>query len=270
MSTETTEALASAAEGQTTQPELKEAALAQPQVDEAADQHSEEEDKGLSDEQKTIRKQQRRIDRLTAKRGAAEREAELYRQRLEAYERQQNAASQREEGDEEQKPKGRQFTEADIERMAQARAQELQRQASIGQRVSKVLEVGSKLEGFDSAVNALAQVVPFTDRQGRPSAFIDAVLDVDDQAGVLKYLGQNLDEAEDLADLTPAQLGRRLARLEIKLKASAKKETSAAPKPLKPVGGNNAGSEPDPSKMTDAQFAAWRKKQIEAKRGVGR
>lgn len=273
MSTETIEASAgtgAATEGQTEQPGQQTAAPAQPQTDAtSADDQSQasEEDNGLSDEQKTIRKLQRRIDRLTAKRGGTERENELLRQEIANLQRQQHqAASGTGEGNEGQGegPK-RTLTEADVERMAQQRAQELHRQTTIAGRVSRVLEAGSKLQGFNEAVNAVAEVVPFTDRQGRPTPFIEAVLDADDPAALLKHLGDNPDEAEDFADLTPSQLGRRLAKLEDKLKQAPKK-TSAAPTPLKPVGGSTAGAEPDPSKMTFAEFKAWREKQIEARR----
>lgn len=284
MGTETIESSASTgavAQGdQTARPEQNSGVVAQPQGD-AKDagasqpEGSEDGDKPLTDEQRAVRKLQRRVDRLTAKRGGLERENELLRQQLERLGHlQQSPAGQSQddgasEGQGEPRPKGRQLTEADVERLAIERAKELHRQQTISERVGRVLASGSKLDGFDAAVNAVAEVVPFTDRQGRPTAFIEAVLDADDPAAVLKYLGDNPDEADDFADLTPAQLGRRLAKLEDKLKPGAKKETSAAPKPLKPVSGNNAGSEPDPSKMTDAEFIAWRKKQIQA-RGVFR
>jgi hypothetical protein len=267
---------ATAPSGQTAQPGQQPADLAQPQTDatgEAGDQPqgAEGQAENLTDEQKAIVKLQRRIERLTAKRGGTERENELLRQQIaELTARQQSAASREGEGTEGQgeqpaAPKGRQLTEADIERMAQARAQELHRQTTIGQRVSTVLAAGSKLDGFDAAVNALAEVVPFRDRQGRPTAFIEAVLDTDNPAAVMKHLGDNPEDAEDLAELTPSQLGRRLARLEDKLKAGATRQISAAPKPLKPVGGGASGAQVDPSKMSFAEFKAWRQKEIDAK-----
>lgn len=261
-----------APEGATAPPEQQTAGDAPPQGDEAegADQPKGEGEDKLTPEQRTIRKLESRISRLTAKRGGTERENEILRQELDQARRQLQAASQQGEGSDESgetKPKGKALTEADIDRIANERATELQRQRSIGTRVTKVLEAGSKLEGFNAAVDAVAEVVPFTDRKGQPTPFIEAVLDADDPAAVLKHLGDNPDEAEELADLTPAQLGRRLAKLEDRLKQGAKK-TSAAPKPLATVGNNNAGAEPDPSRMTDAQFNAWRRKQIEAKRGA--
>jgi hypothetical protein len=227
-------------QGQTAQPEPQTAGDAHQQTDagEAADQsHSAEDeaDKGLTDAEKTIRKQLRRIERLTAKRGAAEREAEILRQQLAEF--QQRASRQDDDGE----PAKRQFTEADIDRIAREKADELTRQRAIGERVGKVLKEGSKLDGFNAAVDAVAEVVPFMDKRGKPTPFIEAVLDADNPAELLKYLGDNPEEAEELADLTPARLGRRLATLELKLKPGATKQTSSAPKPLQPIKAGNAG-----------------------------
>lgn len=282
--TETSAPVAGAAEpGQTAPTGQESAAVAQPQTDEAgkaagetsqgsADQAA---DEALTGDQRTIRKLQRRVERLIARRGGDEQEKALLRQELQELRNRQQAATGTEaegtsegQGERPTPTRGRQLTEADIERISLARAQELHRQQTISQRVSAVLSAGSKLEGFNAAVDAVAEVVPFRDSQGRPSAFMEAVLDADDPAAVFKHLGDNPDEAEEFVDLTPAQIGRRLAKLEDRLKAGAKKETSAAPKPLKPVATTNAGTEPDPSKMSDKEFAAWRRKQI-ASRGNG-
>jgi hypothetical protein len=270
MSTEQSQgAPAGAAEsGQTAELEQRNAGVAQPQGDdgEAGDQSqgSGDQDKGLTDEQKTIRKMQRRIDRLTAKRGGTERENEILRQHLESAHRQLQAAGR--QGDEEGeggqgRPQSRQLTDADIDRIASERAQELHQRSAVGQRLDAVVMAGRKLEGFDDAVDAVAEIVPFADRQGRPTPFIEAVLDCDDPAAVLKHLGDNPDEAEDFADLTPAQLGRRLAKLEDKLKQGAKKQTSAAPAPLRPVNSSASSLEPDPEKDASAWIRARNKQQ---------
>lgn len=258
MSTETTESVGvDAGESQTTQPEPNTADLAhqQNETDESADQSKDSEGKpdGLTLEQRTIRKLESRIARLTGKRGAAEREASLLREELDRV--RQTPASRQAEDDGEKA--NRQFSPADIDRLANERAAELRKRESIGERVGKVIEAGRKLEGFSAAADAVAEIVPFTDRKGQPTPFIEAVLDCDDSAAVIKYLGDNPDEAEDLADLTPVQLGRRLAKLENQLKQSATKKTSAAPKPLQPIAGNGGGSiEPDPAKDTEAWIRA--------------
>jgi len=228
LSTESLNAISGVAEGQTAVPEQN-ADVARPQDDanEGGDQSQEStEDKGLTDEQRTIRKLQRRIDRLTAKRGASEREVQILREELS---RAKVAGQESEEGEPERK-----LSEADIERLAEQKAAEKLKQRSVAQRVDSVLKTGKALEGFDAAVNAVADEVAFTDKSGRPTPFIEAVLDADDPAAVLHYLGNNPDEAAEFADLTASQIGRRLAKLELKLKPEGK-ERSSAPAPLKPV-----------------------------------
>jgi hypothetical protein len=237
----------------------------QPAAEQQADgaqqaaQGEQEADKpALTPEQRAMRKMERRIHTLTAGRGAAQREAELLRERIAALETQRPAPQQ--EGDEQpqQRPA---IDPKEIDRIATQRADEIARSRDIARRTSEVVKAGSKLDGFDDAVNTVNDEVPFVDRAGRPTAFIEAVLDSEAPAAILHYLGQNPDEAAEFADLSAAQIGRRIAKLEIKLAATGKTQTSNAPRPLKPVQPNGAG-EKDPSKMTDTEFAAWRKAQI--------
>lgn len=242
-----------APQAQTMQPEPQDAEVAHQQDDagEAADQSpaTEEADKGLTEEQRTIRKLQRRIDRLSAKRGAAEREAELLRQQYAEVSR-SVYGQQGEEGE------PTRVTEADIERIALQRARDIARQQAISTKVSKVLQEGSRIDGFNQAVDAVAEVVPFVDRSGRPTPFIEAVLDADAPEALLKHLGDNPDMVEELAALSPAALGRRLAKLEIQI-ASGRKQQSAAPTPIRPVSGA-ASVAKDESRMTDAEWRASR------------
>jgi hypothetical protein len=229
------------------------AELTQPQGDEHQEGEAAGAGEDLTDDQRTIRKLLRRIDRLTAKAGGSAREAELLRAQI--------AEVQRQSGQEEPKAE---VKPEDIERLASEKARDLIAQTTIAKRTQEVLTAGKKLDGFDAATNALADEVPFTDRQGRPTPFIEAVLDSDISAQLIHHLGNNPDEAAEFVGLSPAQIGRRLARLEDKLKQGAKEKTSNAPKPLEPVKGQK--TEKAPSEMTDAEFNAWRRRQI-AQRG---
>lgn len=247
MSTET-EIVATddAAKQQNAAPEQENAELAQPQTD-AVEQTDQSQDDGekLTDEQKTIRKLQRRIDRLTAGRGAAQREAELLREQMV---RQQ----QPQEEDEERAPQ-------DIDRLATEKARVLARQQAVASRAATVMESGKKLQGFNEAVNAVAEEVAFTER-GMPTAFIEAVLETDKPAELLHWLGNNPDEAAAFNGLNPAQIGRRLAKLEDRIEREAKAKTSAAPTPLRPVKPSATGTEPDPDSDPVA-WLEWRQKQ---------
>jgi hypothetical protein len=261
MSTETETVLADVAPGQNSAPEQEVAEAAQPQTDvaEQADQSPDDGEK-LTDEQKTIRKLQRRVDRLTAGRGAAQREAELVREEL--------ARIQGRQGQEEEQPQSprqapgqRLLTEAE----AKEYARELRRQEVIDERSQKIVRDGNKLPGFKEAVAAVSEEVPLFDRGGRPTPFLVALSRADRAAEVILWLGNNPDDAAEFNRLAPEEIGWRLAKLEDRLEREAKGKTSSAPQPLTPVTAKAAGDK-DPKTMSDAEFAAWRKAQI-SKRG---
>jgi hypothetical protein len=241
---------------QTAQPEQQDAGDAHQQTDsgESSDQSiaTETQAESLTPEQRTIKKLEARIARLAGKRGAAEREVELLRHEVSTL-RSSAGGQQGHEGDE---SGDRPLTKAEIERLATKRADEIATQRSIGEKVRKVIDEGQKIEGFGAAIDALAEVVPFKDAEGRPSPFIKAVLKAPTAASLLKYLGDNPDEAEDLAALDPVEQGWRFAELSQKL-TSAKKQTSAAPAPIKPVSGATTVAK-DEARMTDAEWRAQR------------
>jgi hypothetical protein len=223
------------------------AEIAQPQEDaEQPDQSPESEGEKLTEEQKTIRKLQRRVDRLTAGRGAATREAELLREQLAGL--QQQPTEQQDE---------QRFDPKEIDRLATERARELTRQQAVAEKANAVIAAGKKFAGFDEAVNTVAEEVPFTDRKGNPTPFIEAVLDTDKPAAVLHWLGNNPDEAAAFRTLTPVQIGRRIALLKSRIEREAK-NTSAAPTPLRPV---SSRSSPDAGPSDKDDVKTWMEKE---------
>ncbi|MGH7186489.1 MAG: hypothetical protein ACREIB_09485, partial [Pseudomonadota bacterium] len=158
--------------------------------------------------------------------------------------------------DSEQEP---QATPQDIEQRAVQRAREMVHYQSLNEKADKALKSGAKLSGFTEAVSALREEVSFADRSGRITPFLEAVLDADDPARVIHYLGQNPDEAAEFADLSPAQLGRRLEKLETRL-AQDGKAKSKAPAPIEPIGGARAKTG-DLQSMSMDDYVAHRRKQ---------
>ncbi len=234
--------------------------VAQPETEEAEQAESKPE---LTPEQKTIKALQRRIDRLTAGRGAASREAEL---------RGQEAAELREHLARLQKPEGQEDDQRldpkALDRLASEKAQALRRRDRINDRVAETEVLGAKLAGSSKAFvelcNAVAEEVPFTDARGNPTPFMEAVLDskvVENPAGLLAYLGKNPDEAAQFVGLSEAQIGRRLAKLEDRIAREAKEQTSKAPKPLESVKGN-ARADKDLSEMSYSEFVEARRKHL--------
>lgn len=98
-------------------------------------------------------------------------------------------------------------------------------------------------------------------------AIAEVVAESDEGPALAYYLGKNPDVAERIAALSPMGTARELGRIEAKLisereKAAAKRASAAPPPPPKIEGTGDPQVEADPEKMTDAQFAKWRKKQI--------
>lgn len=91
-------------------------------------------------------------------------------------------------------------------------------------------------------------------------AMTEAITSSDMGADVAYFLGANAHEAARIAQLPPMQQVREIGRIEATLTAPKPKTETAAPAPIKPVK-PRGGAEKDPSKMTMAEYSAWRKKQ---------
>jgi hypothetical protein len=259
-----------ASDGQTSVPEQQHADLARPQTDEqqpAGDQsQGAEGGEKLTPEQKTIRKLERRIANLTARNGGSAREAELARTEVQQLrERLQQLEGGREtQGDDraaQRQPQA--LSQAEIDRIANERARDMVRSSSIANSLKKTFEAGAKLDGFREAMDALGDEVRLVDGERRPTPFLEAVLECDDPARLMHHLGNNPEEAAALNGLSPAQLGRRLAKLEDQLKQDAK-GVSKAPTPLNAVK-PKASSTPALKELSGDAFIKRRREQIAAR-----
>ena len=215
-----------------------------PQDEPKEDEVSNPEEDKLSDSEKTFKRLQRRIERLSGKVGATARERDMLRDQLATFQK----------GEETQ-------PEQDLEARASAKAHEILATQKLKERADATLKAGKALEGFNEALETLREEIPFVDDKRRPTPFFEALLDADNPAKLIHYLGANPEEAAEFENLTPSQIGRRLAKIELKL--DVKDKTSNAPTPLTPVKGSNTVKTPDA--MTDKEFAAWRRGQIRAR-----
>jgi hypothetical protein len=202
---------------------------------------------------KSLKRLERRIDRVTAARYEAEARARQAEERLAQWEAQVRQ-SQGEEAPQQQ-----------VDPLALA--DQIATIREITAKSNTVAADGKKrFPDFSKALQTVAEEAGslFT-QQGRPTAIGEAVLAADDPAGLLHHLGTNPDIASELHGLSPIQAARKIARIELDLAKKPEPQISKAPKPLTPVKGTGADSQ-DPAAMTDAEFAAWRKRQI-AQRG---
>lgn len=96
-------------------------------------------------------------------------------------------------------------------------------------------------------------------------AMSQAIVESDVGADIAYYLAQHPDEAKAIATLSPVRQIAAIGRLEDKVSKPAPRKTTEAPPPIKPTG-SKSQTDKDPSEMSAAEFAAWRKKSIAARR----
>ncbi len=211
--------------------------VAEPESNEEEQQPQEKPEQDDSD--KSLKRLQRRIDRVTAARYQAEGEARQLREQL------QRLSQQQAQTDEPQ-----QLRAEDIERLATERAAQIAQANETQAKVNSVLEAGRSIKDFDSLCNAVNEEISFYEN-GRPTAFMEAVLDSDKPHELLAYLGQNPEALEDLHGLSASRLGRRIEAIEREMRAP---KVSKAPQPLKPVTPKGAPHGKSESEMTDAEW----------------
>ena len=236
--------------------EIVETPASTPESNEATEAATPEQTPEKSDPARAEARMQRRIDRVTAARYQAEAEARHLREQLARYERQ----TQQEEP--------QQFKPEDIDRLATEKAQRLREMESVQKRSTEIRDALVKEVGGDKLPKVLASVIeeagPLAFDDGSWTPLGEAISDSDHPQKLLVYLSQNPEAAESLQGLTPAQLGRRIARIESEM-SKPQPKPSSAPKPLEPIKGNGS-PEKDPATMTDAEYAAWRRHQIAQRR----
>ena len=212
--------------------------VAAPETDEVAER---------DDPAKLVKRMERRIDRLTAARYQAEARAE----QAAAEAAQLRAHFQQE-------------TPQRDERDPVALAREIAHVERITEKANGIAKDGEKRfsAAFGKAVQTVAgEVGSLFDKSGKPTSIGEAFLSADDPAALIHYIGTNPDLAADLADLTPIQQARKLARIEIEMSKPRELKQSSAPKAITPVSAHGRG-EKSPAQMTDAEFAEWRRAQI--------
>lgn len=204
-----------------------------------------EEDEG----RRAIQRMQRRIDKRTADLYRERAEAQQLRERLRQYEQSQ------------QQEEPQQYAPDPL-----TLAKEISKIERVTERANTVAKDGEKrFTDFRQAVTAVVQEIgPLFDQIGRPTPISEAILDSDDAAGLLHYLGTNPDAAADLEGLTPAQLGRRIALIEARMKDAARPKQSAAPKPVSPT---RAGGRDDGGLRDDLPIEEWNRRYQKLMRG---
>lgn len=166
---------------------------------------------------------QKRIDKEVAKRKTLETEnAEL---------KAQLAAKETGEG---------KFTEEDVEKQAEALANQTMADRDFANACSRLEKAASKLDkNFTVNIKQLGEEVgPI------PGAMIGVLDDLDNGGQVLQHFTTDPDEYERLIGLTPLKMASEVTKLAEKLAKPKAKEVSRVPPPNEPLGGNARNDTP--------------------------
>lgn len=203
---------------------------------------------------------QKRVNELTKKTWDARREADQYRQRLEAAEAELSRFRQPAAPDPNVNPEAyvqhlareearRLFESAQAER---AQQQEQERIRDVAQRYGqREMEYAAQHEDYAEAADA------FVSMAGQNLALAEVLMSSEHGPAVVHYLGRHLDEAAQIVTLPPHLAAAEIARIEARLSAPKPTATTRAPAPV-PTLASSAVVQKDPSKMSYADYKAWR------------
>jgi hypothetical protein len=196
------------------------------------------------DADKSLKRLQRRVDRVTAARYQAEARAHQLEAELQRYRQ-----PVREESASPQDP-------ADIDRIATERAREMRQSERIAAQSAEIRSAAIKAAGGEAAFAQAFEAVteeagPLADaRTGQWTPLGEAIAESDSPGELLVYLGRNPDVAESLHGLTGARLQREVVKIEARMQA----QTKPPPKPLKPVTPTGVTASRSQASMTDAEW----------------
>jgi hypothetical protein len=203
---------------------------------------------------------QTRIDTLTKDKWDARREAEAASARAKELEAQ--LAIYREGRGEtppqEETPKD--LTKAEIERLADQKADEKIRADAFNNACNIVYDTGKTLyKDFDDVLTN------YKDIGGLTPAFIEAAIETGEGPKVLYELAKDRDLAFKIMRMSPVKMGVEVAKVAVRVSQPPKPApVSKAPAPIKPVKGSTT-AEADPEKMSTSEWMAWREKQLQKK-----
>lgn len=221
--------------------------VATPEVASEAKPDAEQAPSKEDDAEKARRAMQRRIDKRTA---------DLYRERAQNEQLAQRIAAleSRASGQPEQQPQ-------QIDPVALAREiSTVERTTEKANRIAEDGEKRFKTEFREALATVVEEAGALFDGKGKATPIGEVILEADDPAALLHYLGKNPDLAAELQGLSSAALGRRIGRIEAQMSApAAPKPVSKAPDPARPIGGSRSTN--NLSDMDMDSYVAARKAQ---------
>lgn len=226
---------------------------------------------------------QRRIDELTFHRREAERREAAKDRQIEALIQSLGKAEPKAE------PKPKSLADfgydevkyaahlrSEVDREAESKAKQFAEKAIQEQRLAQRREkFNERLDAFRKEAPDFDQV--WTDNTPISEAMGEVLMESDESAALAYYLGKNPTIAQKIYQMSPAQAGRELGKIEDRLIAErkkveeAKKTVSDAPPPAPKIDGSEpaisvSAADPASDKMSDAEWMKRREREVRKKR----
>lgn len=138
---------------------------------------------------------------------------------------------------------------------------------SVQQREQQKLQA-ERQASFEARIkNAEAEMPDFRDVALNPrlpvsDTMAEAIREMEEGPRVLYALGQNPAEAARIASLPPTVAAVELGKFAVKALMPQPKTVTSAPPPVNPLSGGIGTRNADPDKMTDNEWAEWRRQQL--------
>lgn len=197
---------------------------------------------------------QERIDKLTADKYAAEREARALRERLESLENRKHEPVDPEDYEAVERQRLRQVYDETRREDYSYEAQKAQEQAHV-----------ARMELFNAKLEAARDRIPDLDQSLQQFGQLPVTEDSAEliaaspfAAEIAHHLGNNPKKAYELSRMPPALQGAEIARLESRFNLPQKKVSKAPPPPSK-IAANSAPQTKDPREMSAAEYIRMRK-----------
>lgn len=120
--------------------------------------------------------------------------------------------------------------------------------------VARALAWAERVEAFKESASDFEKVA-FSAQIGEDTSLM--VADMEDGPAVAYHLGKNPAEARRIDKLSNREKAFELGRIAERLTTKPLPRITAAPNPVSAVSGRLSGSNPDPSKMSQAEFEKW-------------
>jgi hypothetical protein len=203
---------------------------------------------------------QKRIDSLTRDKHDAIRRADAMQEQmralLESIQGQQPAAEGTEAPTQPQPPKPAVAPANMTADQIRSEAERIVAQQTFDRTCNEIYDQGAKAFKGDwqATVATLGTALP----AGITRDLVDAAIEAGDAHKLFYHLGKHPEIAQEIAELPPARMAVRLARISSEInKPPAPKPVSKAPAPVTPIGSGPTSTDKSPDDMTMEEFIRW-------------